>query len=84
MPQRNHVLSLAGPISADNRLIRKCTNVLKDDFDVPILEMVEKEITRRTGRAIRLFVIKDAVAATIAEMCPAQLYLLILTTDIQS
>ena len=70
-PQRNYVLSLAGPISPDNRVIRKYTNVLKDDFDIPISDMVEKEITRKTGRSIRLFVIKDAVAATMAEMCPA-------------
>ena len=35
--QRMHVLSLAGPISPDNRVIRKYTNVLKDDFDIPIL-----------------------------------------------
>ena len=71
MSQPDYVLSLAGPISPDNRVIRKYTNVLKDDFDIPISDMVEQEIRRRTGRAIRFFVIKDAVAASMAEMCPA-------------
>jgi predicted NBD/HSP70 family sugar kinase len=69
--QRAHVLSLAGPISPDNRVIRKYTNVLKDDFDIPISEMVEREIRRRTGKDIAFFVIKDAVAASMAEMGPA-------------
>jgi predicted NBD/HSP70 family sugar kinase len=70
MRQRTHVLSLAGPISADNRIIRKYTNVLRDDFDIPISEMVEREIHRRSGTRIAFFVIKDAVAATMAEMGP--------------
>jgi glucokinase len=70
LQQRMHVLSLAGPISADNRVIRKYTNVLKDDFDIPISNMVEQEVRRRTGKVIRFFVIKDAVAATMAEMGP--------------
>ena len=68
LQQRMHVLSLAGPISADNRVIRKYTNVLRDEFDIPISEMVEREVRRRTGNAIVFFVIKDAVAATMAEM----------------
>ena len=68
LQQRMHVLSLAGPISADNRVIRKYTNVLKDEFDIPISEMVEQEVRRRTGSVITFFVIKDAVAATMAEM----------------
>jgi predicted NBD/HSP70 family sugar kinase len=69
--QRDHVLSLAGPISPDNRVIRKYTNVLKDDFDIPVSDMVEQDVRRRTGKAIRFFVIKDAVAASMAEMSPA-------------
>ena len=68
--QRMHVLSLAGPISPDNRVIRKYTNVLKDDFDIPISEMVEREVRRRTGSETRFFVIKDAVASSLAEMGP--------------
>ncbi len=71
LQQRVHVLSLAGPISADNRVIRKYTNVLKDDFDIPISEMVEQEVRRRTGKTIAFFVIKDAVAASMAEMGPS-------------
>jgi predicted NBD/HSP70 family sugar kinase len=70
MGQRTHVLSLAGPITADSRVIRKYTNVLKEDFDIPISEMVEQEIHRRSGTRIVFFVIKDAVAATMAEMGP--------------
>ncbi|MGA2378785.1 MAG: ROK family protein [Spirochaetia bacterium] len=62
LQQRMHVLSLAGPISADNRVIRKCTNVLRDEFDIPISMMVEQEVRRRTGNVITFFVIKDAVA----------------------
>ncbi len=69
-PQRAHVLSLAGPISPDCRVIRKYTNVLKDEFDIPISAMVEREIRRRTGTEIEFFVIKDAVAASMAEMGP--------------
>jgi predicted NBD/HSP70 family sugar kinase len=69
--QREYVLSLAGPISADNRVIRKYTNVLKDDFDIPVSDIVEQDVRRRTGKAIRFFVIKDAVAASMAEMSPA-------------
>jgi predicted NBD/HSP70 family sugar kinase len=61
--QRTHVLSLAGPISPDNRVIRKYTNVLKDEFDIPISDMVERELRRRTGEKIEFFVIKDAIAA---------------------
>ena len=48
MAQTHHVLSLAGPISPDNRVIRKYTNVLTGDFDIPIAEMVEQE---EIGRA---------------------------------
>jgi glucokinase len=69
--QPAHVLSLAGPISSDNRVIRKYTNVLTGDFDIPISDMVEREIRRRTGKETRFFVIKDAVASTMAEMSPA-------------
>jgi glucokinase len=68
LQQKIHVLSVAGPVSIDNRVIRKYTNVLKDDFDIPISLMVEQEVRRRTGNAITFFVIKDAVAASIAEM----------------
>lgn len=68
MGQTHHVLSLAGPISPDNRVIRKYTNVLTDDFDIPIADMVEREIRRKTGKSVRFFVIKDAVAASMAEM----------------
>ena len=71
MSQADHVLSLAGPISPDNRVIRKYTNVLKDEFDIPISDMVEQEVLRKTGKGIRFFVIKDAVAASMAEMGPA-------------
>jgi glucokinase len=71
LKQRAHVLSLAGPVSADNRVIRKYTNVLKDEFDIPISDMVEGDVRRRTGNDIRFFVIKDAVAASLAEMGPA-------------
>jgi predicted NBD/HSP70 family sugar kinase len=66
--QRTHVLSLAGPISTDNRVIRKYTNVLRDEFDIPISKIVEQEVRRRTASQITFFVIKDAVAATMAEM----------------
>lgn len=69
-PQHTHVLSLAGPISPDCRVIRKYTNVLKHEFDIPISEMVEREIKRKTGKEIEFFVIKDAVAASMAEMGP--------------
>jgi predicted NBD/HSP70 family sugar kinase len=68
--QRAHVLSLAGPISSNNRVIRKYTNVLPQEFDIPISDMVEKEVRRRTAREIDFFVIKDAVASTMAEMGP--------------
>jgi len=68
--QRTHVLSLAGPISPDNRVIRKYTNVLKHEFDILISDMVERELRRRTGEEIEFFVIKDAIAATMAEMGP--------------
>ena len=70
LQQRTHVLSLAGPVSADNRVIRKYTNVLRDEFDIHISEMVEKEVRRRPASEIAFFVIKDAVAATMAEMGP--------------
>jgi glucokinase len=70
LPQRTHVLSLAGPISPDCRVIRKYTNVLKAEFDIPISDMVERELRRRTGEEIEFFVIKDAVAASMAEMGP--------------
>jgi predicted NBD/HSP70 family sugar kinase len=43
-------------------VIRKCTNVLRDEFDIPISMMVEQEVRRRTGNVITFFVIKDAVA----------------------
>jgi glucokinase len=69
--QRTFVLSLAGPISWDNRIIRKYTNVLPDEFDIPISDMVEEEMARRTGKAVRFHVIKDAVASSLAEMGPA-------------
>jgi len=71
MQQQTHVLSLAGPISSDNRVIRKYTNVLRDEFDIPISDMVEQEVNRRKRNPIAFFVIKDAVAATMAEMGPA-------------
>jgi len=70
LQQRTHVLSLAGPVSGDNRVIRKYTNVLKDEFDIPISDMVEREVMRRTGNGITFFVIKDAAAAALAEMGP--------------
>ncbi len=66
--QKTYVLSMAGPVSVDNRVIREYTNVLKDDLDIPISLMVEREVRRRTGKQIAFFVIKDAVAATMAEM----------------
>jgi glucokinase len=68
--QDTHVLSLAGPISADNRVIRKYTNVLPREFDIPISDLVEREIRRRTAQKISFFVIKDAIASTMAEMGP--------------
>jgi glucokinase len=68
MRQKAYALSVAGPVSIDNRVIRKYTNVLKDDLDIPISLMVEQEVRRRTGIEITFFVIKDAVAATMAEM----------------
>jgi predicted NBD/HSP70 family sugar kinase len=70
LQQRTHVLSLAGPISTDNRVIRKYTNVLRHEFDIPISDIVEQEVRRRTAREITFYVIKDAVAATMAEMGP--------------
>lgn len=63
-------MSLAGPISPEHRVIRKYTNVLRDEFDIPISALVEREISRRTGKEITFFVIKDAVAASLAEMGP--------------
>jgi predicted NBD/HSP70 family sugar kinase len=68
--QANFVLSIAGPVSADNRIVRKYTNVLPDDTDIPVADMVENAVKRRTGREVRVYVIKDAVASTIAEMGP--------------
>jgi predicted NBD/HSP70 family sugar kinase len=68
--QENFVLSIAGPVSADNRVVRKYTNVLPDDADIPVADMVENEVKRRTGREVRVYVIKDAVASTMAEMGP--------------
>jgi predicted NBD/HSP70 family sugar kinase len=68
--QERFVVSVAGPISHDNRVIRKYTNVLKNDSDIPIAEMVETETRARLGRDIRLYVIKDAVASSLAEMGP--------------
>jgi glucokinase len=68
--QERFVVSVAGPISRDYRVIRKYTNVLKDDSDIPIADMVETETRARLGRNIRLYVIKDAVASSLAEMGP--------------
>jgi len=68
--QRTFVISVAGPISPDNRVVRKYTNVLPDDFDIPLCDMVEKRVRVRTGREIRAYVIKDAVASGMAEMGP--------------
>lgn len=69
--QEKYVISIAGPISSDNKMIRKYTNVLKDDMDIPIAKMVEESLKRDLGREIEVFVIKDAVAASLAEMGPA-------------
>jgi len=69
--QERYVISIAGPISSDNKIIRKYTNVLKDDLDIPIAKMVEERLKRDTGREVEVFVIKDAVAASLAEMGPA-------------
>lgn len=66
--QKRHALSVAGPVSNDYRVIRKYTNVLRGDMNIPVSEMVEGRIRETTGREIELFVIKDAVAATLAEM----------------
>jgi predicted NBD/HSP70 family sugar kinase len=68
--QANFVLSIAGPVSADNRIGRKYTNVLPDDADIPVADMVENAVRERTGRGVRVYVIKDAVASTMAEMGP--------------
>jgi len=68
--QANFVLSIAGPVSADNRIVRKYTNVLPDEADIPVADMVENAVKERTGRDVRVYVIKDAVASTIAEMGP--------------
>jgi predicted NBD/HSP70 family sugar kinase len=69
--QTTYALSVAGPISFDNRVVRKYTNVLPDDFDIPLSEMVEEGVRARTGKEVRVFVIKDAVASGMAEMGPA-------------
>jgi len=69
--QSMYVLSVAGPISFDNRVVRKYTNVLPNDFDIPLSDMVEEGVMARTGREIRAYVIKDAVASSMAEMGPA-------------
>lgn len=68
--QKNFVFSFAGPISADNRVVRKYTNVLPDETDIPVADMVEKAARERMGREVRVYVIKDAVASTMAEMGP--------------
>jgi glucokinase len=68
--QESYVLSFAGPVSSDNRTVRKYTNVLPDDADIPIADMVEEEVRRQTGKSVHCTVVKDAVAATIAEMGP--------------
>jgi glucokinase len=68
--QAAFVVAVAGPISPDNRVVRKYTNVLVDDHDIPLASIVENEIARKAGKRIRLYVIKDAVAATLAEMGP--------------
>jgi len=69
--QEKFVISVAGPISSDYRVIRKYTNVMKDDTDIPVAEMVEERIKRDLGRKIEVCVIKDAVAASLAEMGPS-------------
>jgi glucokinase len=66
--QENYVLSVAGPISADNRVVRKYTNVLHDAAEIPLADMVEGAVRLQAGRTVHIMVIKDAVAATIAEM----------------
>jgi glucokinase len=68
--QQRYVISLAGPISSDNRVIRKYTNVLREDMDIPIADMVEDSVKSDMGREVEVFVIKDAVAASLAEMSP--------------
>jgi glucokinase len=68
--QTDFVLSFAGPISADNRVVRRYTNVLPLDADLPVAEMIEKAVRKRVGRRIRVHVIKDAVASGMAEMGP--------------
>ncbi len=68
--QKTFVLSVAGPVSFDNRVVRKYTNVLPNDLDIPLSDMVEEGVRVKTGREVRAYVIKDAVAAAMAEMGP--------------
>lgn len=68
--QEIFVISIAGPISSDNLVIRKYTNVLKDDMDIPISEMVKTRLKKDLGKEIEVFVLKDATAASLAEMGP--------------
>jgi len=69
--QKKFVISIAGPISSDNKVIRKYTNVLKGDRDIPIAEMAEAGLKMELDLEAEVFVIKDAVAASLAEMGPA-------------
>ena len=68
--QETIVISIAGPVSSDNKVIRKYTNVLKEDMDIPIAKMVEDRLKMDSRREADVFVIKDAVAASLAEMGP--------------
>jgi len=69
--QRKFVISIAGPVSSDHRVIRKYTNVLRDDMDIPIAEMVEDRLKTDMCLKAKVFVIKDAVAASLAETGPS-------------
>ena len=68
--QEKFVVSVAGPVSPDHRVVRRYTNVLCGDANIPLAEMIEQAVHQRTGKAVQVFVIKDAVAATMAEMGP--------------
>lgn len=66
--QSIYVLSIAGPVSYDNKVIRKYTNVLKNQMDIPISDMIATGLRKTTCRNAEVYVIKDATAASLAEM----------------
>lgn len=68
--QRNYILSIAGPTTNDYRTVISYTNVLPDDFNIPLAEMVEQDVLLETREAVRFFVINDGMAGTLAEMGP--------------